>query len=444
VNPIAVVVQREFLATVRRRSYLIVTFGMPFFLSMYLGLAMVAPAFYMAQGGARKKASALVDEAGFVRMEEIATLETDVPDDTMRGLATRLGGTMSGRTATGFLERTAEPARLVAYPERGPALEALRARVVDRVYVIPRDYLETGAIESYERPDATSLLGRARGRESLRRLLGRSLMAGVVPDALRPRIERPIRGDAARLFTVKDDGTVVPRDFAGDIARFAIPGIFAALFLMSVMVSAGYLLQGVAEEKENRVIEVILSSVRPDQLLFGKLLGLGAAGLLQLAVWISVASMATSLLAATALALLDFKLFAGCLLFFVAGFLMLGSLMTGTAALGSSARESQQLAAIWSTITVMPPALTFTLILDVPNGAMARALGWFPLTAPITMMLRLGTGQVPWWDVLVSAALLAAGVYLAIRVSGALMRLGLLMYGKRPTLREILRQLRHA
>jgi ABC-2 type transport system permease protein len=88
--------------------------------------------------------------------------------------------------------------------------------------------------------------------------------------------------------------------------------------------------------------------------------------------------------------------------------------------------------------------LTFTLILDVPNGAMARALGWFPLTAPITMMLRLGTGQVPWWDVLVSAALLAAGVYLAIRVSGALMRLGLLMYGKRPTLREILRQLRHA
>jgi ABC-2 type transport system permease protein len=154
--------------------------------------------------------------------------------------------------------------------------------------------------------------------------------------------------------------------------------------------------------------------------------------------------MATSLLAATALAVLDFKLFTGCLVFFVLGFLMLGSLMTGTAALGSNARESQQLAAIWSTITIMPPAFTWMGILDAPNGAMARVLGWFPLTAPITMMLRLGTGQVPWWDVLVAAVLLAAGVYLAIRVSGALMRLGLLMYGKRPSLREILRQLRHA
>jgi ABC-2 type transport system permease protein len=154
--------------------------------------------------------------------------------------------------------------------------------------------------------------------------------------------------------------------------------------------------------------------------------------------------MATSLLAATALAVLDFKLFFGCLVFFVLGFLMLGSLMTGTAALGSNARESQQLAAIWSTITIMPPAFTWMGILDAPNGTMARVLGWFPLTAPITMMLRLGTGQVPWWDVVVAAALLAAGVYLAIRISGALMRLGLLMYGKRPSVREILRQLRHA
>ena len=66
------------------------------------------------------------------------------------------------------------------------------------------------------------------------------------------------------------------------------------------------------------------------------------------------------------------------------------------------------------------------------------------IRAPITMMLRLGTGQVPWWDVLVAALALAAGVYIAIRISGALMRLGLLMYGKRPSLREIFRQLRHA
>ena len=123
---------------------------------------------------------------------------------------------------------------------------------------------------------------------------------------------------------------------------------------------------------------------------------------------------------------------------------MLGSLMTGTGALGSNARETQQMAAIWSTLTILPPALTWIGILDAPNGGLARALGWFPLTAPIVMMLRLGTGQVPWWDVLVAILCLVAGVYLSVRVSGALFRLGLLMYGKRPTLKEIFRQLRHA
>jgi ABC-2 type transport system permease protein len=161
-------------------------------------------------------------------------------------------------------------------------------------------------------------------------------------------------------------------------------------------------------------------------------------------VWISVASLATSLLAAAALAVLDFKLFFGCLMFFLLGFLMLGSLMTGTGALGTTARESQQMAAIWSTLTILPPALTWMGVMDAPNGTLARVLGWFPLTAPITMMLRLGTGQVPWWDLLVGMLCLAGGGYLAVRASGALFRLGLLMYGKRPSLREIVRQLRHA
>jgi ABC-2 type transport system permease protein len=317
---------------------------------------------------------------------------------------------------------------------------ALVARQVDRVYVVPADYLKSGGVETYQRLDASFNIGRARGRESLEKLLERSLIADRIPAEMRPLVERPIAASASRSFTVADNGTIAALDAVGRIARVAIPGVFAILFFMSVMVSAGYLLQGVSEEKENRVIEVILSSVRPDQLLFGKLLGLGAAGLLQLVVWIAVATMATSLLAAAALAVLFF----GCLLFFVLGFLMLGSLMTGTAALGTTAREGQQMATIWSTLTIMPPAFTWMGVLDAPNGALARALGWFPLTAPITMMLRLGTGQVPWWDVLVSAASLVVGVYLSIRVAGALFRLGLLMYGKRPSLREIFRQLRHA
>jgi ABC-2 type transport system permease protein len=210
------------------------------------------------------------------------------------------------------------------------------------------------------------------------------------------------------------------------------------------MTSAGYLLQGVSEEKENRVIEVILSSIRPDRLLFGKLLGLGAAGLLQLFVWVAVTSMATSLIAAAALAVLDAYLFFACFIFFVLGYLLIGSLMTGTGALGTSARESQQFAAIWSLIAVLPPAATWMLLLEEPNGWLARALGWFPLSAPVTMMIRIGTGQVPLWDILVAIGCLVGAVYLSVRASAALFRLGLLMYGTRPTFKQILRHLRHA
>ena len=443
-NKIGVVVSREFLSTVKRRSYLIVTFGMPVFVSLYLGLVAFLPAVMMARSGASKKDVGLVDESGVVRPEEMGRLERG-EDRELRDLTEKLGRTTSsGRMAARMLENVTAQARFRVLATRDEGIAALKSEEIEKLYIVPKNYLATGGIESYVPEDASFGIGRSQAHESLERLLSRSLLSGRVAPEIVPRIEEPILATASRSFGMKRDGTIENFDMAARFARIAIPGVFAILFFMSVMISSGYLLQGVSEEKESRVIEIILSSVRPHQLLFGKLLGLGAAGLLQLAVWLSVATLATTLLAAAALAVLDFKLFFGCLVFFVLGFLLLGSLMTGTGALGSNARESQQMAAIWSTLTIIPPAFTWIGILDAPNGALARTLGWFPLTAPITMMLRLGTGQVPWWDVLVAVVFLATGVYLAIRVSGALFRLGLLMYGKRPGFREIIRQLRHA
>lgn len=443
-NKIAVVAQREFLSTVKRRSYLIVTFGMPFFVSIYLFLVGVLPTILMESSAPTAKESGLVDEAAVVSAEVLEHQGEGGLEPEMDALRKLLRGSKAEQTAAGMLEKATAEGRLRTFPSRDEALTALRAGKLERVYVLPKDYLETGGIETFQRFDEPVSFRTSPGRETLERVLSRSLMSGRIPEALRALVEQPIRASNSRRFTIDDQGTVAVFDATAKFAKLFIPLAFSILFFMSVMVSSGYLLQGVSEEKENRVIEVILSSVRPDQLLTGKLLGLGAAGLLQLVIWISVSSLATGLMAAAILAALDFKLFVGCLIFFVLGFLMLGSLMTGTAALGTNARESQQMATIWSTLTIVPAAVTFTSVIQAPNGAMARALGWFPLTAPITMILRLGTGQVPWWDVLISAACLLAGVYLAIRGAASLFRLGLLMYGKRPTLKEIARQLRNA
>lgn len=445
-DKVGIVAQREFLATVKRKSYLVVTFGMPFFVTLYIGLVAGLPTLFINQSSSRNKEIGLVDQAGVIVPAELERMARGEDSDDLRQAAEQIQKVAGARAgmATNLLKEVTAPVHFHTFAAKDEGLKALVAGDVDRLYVVPADWMTSGGVESYQKDDAGFSFARGRARESLGELLSRSLLAGRVPQELRPRLETPISNAASESYTVGKNGQVLTLNPIERIARIAIPGVFALLFLMSVLISSGYLLQGVAEEKENRVIEIILSSVRPHQLLFGKLLGLGAAGLLQLVVWIAVGTMAVSLLVTAALAMLDFKLFAGCLLFFILGFLMLGSLMTGTGALGTNARESQQLATIWSMLTIMPPAFTWMGILDSPTGTLARILGWFPLTAPITMMLRLGTGKVPWWDVLVSVLILCGGVVLALRVSGGLFRLGLLMYGKRPTLREIVRQLRHA
>ncbi|MBI1951431.1 MAG: ABC transporter permease [Acidobacteria bacterium] len=446
-SKVGVVIGREFLSTVKRRSYLIVTLGMPFFVGTYVALVGLLPAYFMSQAGRSQKPIGVVDLAGVIRLEEARVIgqEGSEAGKAARAIADRLApATAQGRGVSALLDEIDSPVEFVPIASKEEALARLREGTLERVYLLPADYVEKGAIETYQSDGQVFGLGKARIERVFARLLRRSLSAGRLPDEVRARLDRPIDDEASSSFLVRPDGAVEPLEDAARVARMAVPGVFAILLVMSLLTSASYLLQGVVEEKENRVIEIILSSVPPRDLLFGKLLGLGAAGLLQLFVWVSVASFATSLLAAAAMAILDWKLFLSCFLFFVGGFLMVGSLMTGTGALGTNSREAQQYSAVWTLCLVLPPAMTWMLILDDPNTWMARALGWFPLTGPLTMMVRLGTGKVAAWDALVALLCLAAGVYLAIRASAALFRLGLLMYGKRPTLSEIARQLRHA
>jgi len=446
-NKVGVVAGREFLSTVKRRSYLIVTLGMPFFLSAYIAIVGLLPAYFMSRSGASVKPVGIVDLAGVVRPEAFEALakEGGGAGQEAKELARRLApGAARGNVITALLDDFDRPLAFVKVASKDEALRQLRDGVVQRVFVLPVDYLRNGAVEAYQTEAAPLTRGLERADRALARILRRSLAAGRLPDDVGTRLEQPIDASASSSFLVRADGGIEPNRSSERIARMIIPGVFAMLLLMSLLTSAGYLLQGVVEEKENRVIEVILSSVTPQDLLFGKLLGLGAAGLLQLGVWVTVAGFFSSLLAAAALAYLNWSLFLFCLLFFVGGYMMVGSLMTGTGALGTNARESQQFSVIWTLCLVIPPAVTWMLIVDDPNTWMARLLGWFPLTGPITMMIRLGTGKVPAWDAAVALICLAAGVYLSIRGAAALFRLGLLMYGKRPSLREIVRQLRHA
>jgi ABC-2 type transport system permease protein len=221
--------------------------------------------------------------------------------------------------------------------------------------------------------------------------------------------------------------------------------------VFSVFMTSGFLLQSVAEEKENRMIEIILSSVSSRQLLAGKIIGLAALSLTQMLVWLASAAallqfVAPSVLPAGAIsvaALLDVGKLSVYALYFLGGFLLYSSLLAGIGSLTTSAREGQQLSAI-----VILPAVTplwfINAMLVNPNGPVAQAISMFPLSAPLGMILRMGLTDVPLHEIAASLSILFLSIALTVWASAKVFRAAMLMYGKRPGLKEIVRFLREA
>jgi ABC-2 type transport system permease protein len=211
------------------------------------------------------------------------------------------------------------------------------------------------------------------------------------------------------------------------------------------MIGGQYLLQGVAEEKESRILESMMCQVSAEELMAGKLLGLGAVGLVTVGTWVA----ATLLVSAPALSMLPITARPAMLgvatLYFLFGYLFFGSIMTGIGALTNNMREAQQFA-VWFTLANFAPFILITTILGHPDGPLPFWLSLFPPTASTTMMMRLGASNstVPFWQVAASLTLLAVTGLLVLRASARIFRIGLLMYGKTPTLREIVRWARSA
>ncbi len=277
-----------------------------------------------------------------------------------------------------------------------------------------------------------------------------SCAAGSPPDEYKPgvaaRIVDPIK--STKRYAISRSGELRDGGAASSFVRLAVPLLFMVLFLLSILMTSGYLMQGTAVEKENKVVEVLLASANPDEILAGKLLGLGAAGLLQIAVWLLM-MLATGLgivpLLVASTVDVPWRAVALAIPFFILAFLFFGGLILGTGSLGSNMREAQQLAMIWSLIAALPMML-IAVLLKEPHGAIARVLTLVPFTAGPIIVLRASTDAdlLAWWEVAAALILLAAATWLGLRLGGRLFRIGLLSAGARPSLREIIRQARLA
>jgi len=445
---------REFSVTVRRPSYIFTAFGTP----VLFALMIVVIGFITARQVTKvePRLYAVVDSSGVLssevlaRLAEDAAANTELPEETQQTLDQLLGdlspsiNTLATERFTGFRRGSV----FLMMSDADSAVAAAQREEIYGALLIAGDYLENGRVWSY---------GKARnffedeGPSDAESVLRQALMMSLVQDQdLSPAVQRRLLDPInLKQFELRQAGETAgqfeERGVASALRSFAFPYFFGLLLMMSVFMSAGFLLQGVAEEKENRVIEVLLSSITPDDLMMGKVLGLGAAGLLQVLVWLALgagALMATSSLLAESLEI-PWGLFVLCLGYFLVGYLMIASLMAGAGSLGNSMRESQQLST-WFTLPVVVPFILFTAIIAEPNGILARVFSYIPITSPLTMMLRLPTEQVPWWEIPLTFVWLAFFTWVAIRLGAKVFRLGSLMYGKRPNLPELVRWIRQA
>jgi len=317
-----------------------------------------------------------------------------------------------------------EEDRLIPFKNETAAQEAVQSGQILGYYLIQSDFLQTGEI-LYVREDFNPLNALDTSR----------IISSVIEFNL-------LGSDPQRFQMFNQPALIVPRDLAPEETErdessplaFYIPYGVTMLFYVLIMTSASLMLNSVAKEKENRVMEILMSSIQPKQLLTGKILGLGLIGLLQMVLWMGTAFLLLQLSGNTfnipeSLQLSPDILFWG-ILFFILGYLIYGTIMAGVGALVPNIKEATQ-ATFYVILPILIPLLMIGLIIEQPNATLPLVLSLIPFTAPNTIMTRMAVSPVPLWQLLLSLSLMILTIILLIRAVSGMFRAQLLLTGKK-------------
>ncbi|HNT74897.1 MAG TPA: ABC transporter permease [Anaerolineae bacterium] len=310
------------------------------------------------------------------------------------------------------------PDRIRAFPDEAAAQAALDAGELQSYYVVAADFMETGALVAVE-PEFAPLSNLA-GPSTFQYILNYNL---IDDPALAARADNPV---AALHTTALAKTTSSGEDYT---TRFMVGYGVLFIFFFVLTMSSSFLLRSVSREKENRTVEVLLVSVRPRELMLGKIVGLGVVALAQMAIW-GGGSLLTmtrgSALLSTFGVLLDTVsfppgFFVWAILYFLLGYLLYAAVFSAIGALAPTARESGQFT-FMAMLPLMLPMWFNTLFVQTPHSLLSVIFSLFPLTAPTAMLPRLVTGGVPTWQPLVGVALLAAATYLFVLLAARFFR----------------------
>jgi ABC-2 type transport system permease protein len=369
--------------------------------------------------------------------QEIAVIEA--VDRSGRGLTSALEAAaplFGARLQLRDVPTTTDEARL---------LDRIRSRRIQGYLVIPEDVLDSGQVR-YRGDNATSLQFQVQ--------LGQVLNAAVMGERARRAGLDPLQVVSLLRPVDLDAKHTTGAGEAKSASASLIVGIGVMLVLyMAILLYAVNVMRSVVQEKTSRVIELVVSATRPGPLMFGKVIGVGVVGLLQLSIWaaaaIALVHFRGGLLAmlgvsGAGLPLIDISAgdIAVILSYFVLGYFFYSALYAALGAMVNSEQEAQQVQMPVLLLLVLPVTLSQMVATD-PRGLAAAILTTLPFSSPVLMPMRwtLDSATVP--EVLVSLGILCLSTAGVVYVAARIYRVGILMYGKRPSLREMVRWLRH-
>ncbi|HQK43185.1 MAG TPA: ABC transporter permease [Anaerolineaceae bacterium] len=403
------VFKHEFLKTISRRSFILTLILVP-----------LIPALLLWVLGSLSESQSKSLQQVFTGSQSSAALPYGAVDHS--GLLTEAPDWVTGGS-------------IVLIPSAREARQQLEEGKLKGYYEVPPDYLESGKV-TLVREDVNPVTGFEQ-TDAMEKLITYNLL-GRDQD-LYLKFTNPVS------FIVEEVNPAIAKTRnTEDPLSFFVPYGVTLFFYMIVFITSSMLLNTVGKDKDNRVMEVMLSSVRPTSLYIGKLTGLGLASLLQLAVWFGAALVLLRLTGRTfslpEILNLPASLYLYGILFFIGGFIFYGSLMAGIGAMAPNLREGSQ-----STfIVALPLFLTlFTInnLIQKPHGPLATTFSLLPPTAPVAMMTRLTVGGVPAWQIILAYVLLFVSDFLLILGVSNLFRSQNLLTGSKFSFKLFLREL---
>jgi ABC-2 type transport system permease protein len=409
------VVRKEYLERVRSKSFIIGTLLGPVFMAALI----LGPSLLADVAGDQARTLAVVDLSG----EVLPRLEAELQ---------RRGDDHVGLVP---LDCTADPQACI---------EDLKARVlgekVDAGLIIGERFFDEPQLTFYNTAVGTAMLRERTLQPALNHLLREE------------RFDRAgVPADQHDYILASSQWSTLQLSAEAESEQNAEVGIIGGIFMVMiiyfmVLVYGQQNLTVVIEEKSSRMVEVLLASLKPEELMLGKVVGIGLAALTQVAVWTAAGIVASGQGIAVGGAQVDLALFGpwfwiNFLLFYLFGYFLYASLYAGVGAMCNSVQDAQQFAGIL-TMGMVVPIMLMMLVIRAPDTLLAVILSLVPFFSPIIMFMRISVSNPPLWQVVLSWVLLLGTIWLANKGAGKLFRAGILLYGAAPTWGSLARALR--